>query len=157
MALLLLVAGCASDFDSAAPVGPTAGRSVVGAAGLGVTDQLPSCDVSESGFSMHRLPQGTIPVHSSAEARNVAERQHVGPEQITDVAPAIVTDPTGIKLGLRTTARVMWIIFGDDVHDLDADGPVPHPPGMTPGAVTHVLTLVDDETLELGGNFACGH
>jgi hypothetical protein len=85
----------------------------------------------------------------------VAEHQHVGPERITDVAAGIVTDPTGIKLGLPTTARVTWIIFGDDVYEADGDGPVPRPPGMTPGTVTHVLTLVDDETLKLGGNFAC--
>jgi hypothetical protein len=104
---------------------------------------------------MEQLPHGTTPVHSSTEAREVAEHAHVGPQRITDVVAAMVTDPTGIKVGLPSTARVMWVIYGEDGYDWEPVDPVGRPASATPGTVTHVLSLVDDETLKLGGNFAC--
>jgi hypothetical protein len=88
--------------------------------------------------------------------RPAGQLNHVGPERITAVVAAIVADPIGIKLGLPTTPRVMWVIYGDNTHrggPADAAvGPGPYP---APGTATHSLTLVDDATLKLAGNFLC--
>jgi hypothetical protein len=54
-----------------------------------------------------------------------------------------------------TTPRIMWVIYHDTVYPpASRHGPAPLP-DISPGAVVHGLTLVDDETLSLGGNFAC--
>lgn len=104
------------------------------------------------GLSIRPLPHGQSPVHSESQARAAAA--HVVPsDAITRVVAAMVSDPLGIKLGLPTTPRVMWVIYHDTVYQ-----PLPdHGPATTtpPGTVFHLLTLVDDETLKLGGNFAC--
>lgn len=121
-----------------------------------IAGHLPRCEPRVPGFSMTALPTGTEPSHDATSARDVAAANHVGPERITAVVAAIVADPIGIKLGLPTTPRVMWVIYGDNTHrggPADAGvGPGPYP---APGTVTHSLTLVDDATLKLAGNFLC--
>ena len=71
---------------------------------------------------------------------------------VETVVAALVTDPTGIKLGLPTTARIMWVIYGDNVYKPSSHGGATT---MEPGQHFKTLTLVDDQTLKLGGNFSC--
>jgi hypothetical protein len=70
------------------------------------------------------------------------------------VVAAMVTNPNGTKVGLPTTPRIMWVIYTETVYQPPQGG---HGPAtdMSPGTVLHALTLVDDETLQIGGNFAC--
>jgi hypothetical protein len=104
---------------------------------------------------MEPLHESDVPVRTAAEARAVIDNAPGGPEQITEVAPAMVTDPTGIKLGLPTTARIMWVFYVQDIYEIPTEGPPPLP-GVTAGTVFHSLWLVDDETLKNGGGIACG-
>jgi hypothetical protein len=67
----------------------------------------------------------------------------------------MVSDPLGIKLGLPTTPRIMWVIYCDTVYQRPTPGHGPALPEIVPGTILHSMTLVDDETLKLGGNFAC--
>lgn len=105
------------------------------------------------GLSIKPLGPGQTPVHSEAQARAVAAG--VLTDAITRVVAAVVSDPIGMKLGLPTTPRIMWVLYYETEYPpASAHGPAP-PPNISPGDVFHGLTLVDDETLSPGGNFAC--
>jgi hypothetical protein len=105
------------------------------------------------GLSIEPLGPGQTPVHSEAQARAVAA--HVSADAITRVVAAMVSNPNGIKRGLPTTPRIAWVIYHDTVvPPASGHGPA-LPPDMAPGATFQILTLVDDEMLRLGGNFAC--
>ena len=118
-----------------------------------VNAHLPTC----SGLSMAALSRGQHLSHNEAEARGVVARSGVGSSNVTGVYPALVVDPVAAKISQDwgSTPRPMWVI----------DGTVTvrrRPPGARgplqvylAGTVLRVITLVDDATLRLGGNFGC--
>ena len=120
-----------------------------------VVTELPDCNVLGAGFSMKPLQESDVLAHTAARARAAFDSMRVGPQRVTEVAPALVTDPTGIKLGLPTTARIMWVFYGQDIYAISTEGPAGQA-SVTPGTVLHSLWLVDDETLKNGGGFGCG-
>lgn len=119
-----------------------------------VNAHLPTC----SGLSMAALSRGQRLSHNEAEVRDVVARSGVGPSTVTGVYPALVVDPIAAKISpdWGATPRPMWVIDGTKTvgrRPPEARGPSPVYPV---GTVLRVITLVDDATLRLGGNFACG-
>jgi hypothetical protein len=109
------------------------------------------------GLSVAPLPPGEQPVHTSAEASDVARRAHVGPESNIRTYAASVKDPFADKVGLGSpeTARTMWVVDGQVTATMSAERRLPADT-RSPGTISRVVTLIDDATLGLGGNFFCG-
>jgi hypothetical protein len=105
------------------------------------------------GLVLSPLPPDRRPTHTADQARAVAA--HLGPPtESVSVYPALVRDPIADKVGLGDTAaeRVMWVIDGTVPSVGGPGGPGPFPP---PGTPLREVTLVDDASLALGGNFGC--
>ena len=81
---------------------------------------------------------------------------------VVTAVPALVTDPLAPKVGLGSgkEARPMWLAYRVEklaVHRDNTGGSFGHHPPFAgaPGMRTLSVTLVDDATLKLGGNFGC--
>jgi hypothetical protein len=115
-----------------------------------VDASYPHC-VENPDLKMVPLPAGTRLRRTAQQARDAA--QVVGPRNDVRVYPALVTDPTAPKVGLPVGPRPMWVVDGHNVVQPQTNGP---PTVYKAGTVLRQVTLVDDATLGLGGNFACG-
>jgi hypothetical protein len=116
---------------------------------------------SALGLHIDALPVGTHVEHIGQDALRVAAAARVGPTLQLRVYVAWVQDPIAGKVGLGDSAqfRVMWILDGTDTIATpkpgEPNGPAPNVGAMRPGAVYRTLTVIDDQTMKLGGNFAC--
>ena len=108
---------------------------------------------TDPGLSFRAVDERSRPTHNADDAVAVARKVDTG--TITRVAVAAVTDPTGIKLGLPTTRRTMWVVYSQDVYRPPTSGPAPAGPEPSAGAVIRSMTLIDDLTLKPGGRFSC--
>jgi hypothetical protein len=111
------------------------------------------CIGSVAGLTIAPLPAGAQPRRTAQEVRALVPEQHPA----SDVYPAHVTDPLAAMLGLGTptVARLMWVVDGVKVFHTppgQSSGPARLPKD---GTITRELTLIDDETLAVGGTFAC--
>lgn len=114
----------------------------------------PTGDVSCPPYEAFRVPVDQMR-HTAAQAEAVVRAYFVG-DQLTAAIPVRLADPIAnkVKLGSPTTVRYMWVIIRREVarpRPPDSLGP----PGPSPGTVFILATLVDDQTLQLGGNFGC--
>jgi hypothetical protein len=122
----------------------------------------PGCASGPSGPTIAALSPGTAPVHDAATAQRVATTAETAPEHITAIYPALVTNPSGIKLDIPTAPRIMWVIAGtityqDSPPFLGSGGArLPNEPPIADGTIYHLIALVDDQTLQPGGTFLCG-
>jgi hypothetical protein len=106
------------------------------------------------GLSIDPLPMARRPIHSWRQALAKAPADAAG--HVTDVVAAFVADPTGVKLDLPTTPRVMWLIYvktRSGAPDPTRDYHGMQPP--TPGTVERSVWLIDDTTLKPGGGLGC--
>jgi hypothetical protein len=114
-------------------------------------------DCPHPGLSVMALPPSVRPTHSTSQVRAVF-RRHAG--TITTIVPAYVEDPVASKLGLGepTRPRLMWVVSlltRVDGPGANSDSGRPAGPFAYPNTRVASLSLVDDATLKLGGNFAC--
>jgi hypothetical protein len=107
------------------------------------------------------LPEGAQPLHTPADALRVSAS--VGPREHRGAYAAWVRDPLAVKFRWTSPAapRIMWVVDGTETIQAPSSNPSGPPiigpaPVYSPGTVLKIVTLVDDSTLELGGNFACG-
>jgi hypothetical protein len=109
------------------------------------------------------LPEGAQPLHTAADALSVSAS--VGPREHRHAYVAWVTYPIGLSSkfswGSPGAPRIMWVVDGTETIQAPSSNPSGPPiigpaPVYSPGTVLRIVTLVDDATLELGGNFACG-
>jgi hypothetical protein len=155
-------AGSDSKLVSSTSMGPQMGSLHVPAsssspASLASTDQL-SLSCSALGLRMDPLPVGVHVEHTDQDALRVAAAAQVGPSTHVRTYVAWVQDPTADKVGLGDDAqfRVMWVLDGTDIAAAPhQDEPHAAPPMASPGTAYRTLTLIDDQTMKLGGNFAC--
>lgn len=97
--------------------------------------------------------------HSGAAADRVV-RDTFHPDSIIERVPVLTVDPVAPKVGLgsATTPRKFWAVVRREVARKPLSDRLPT--GATPppaGTVFVYVTLVDDATLKLGGNFGpCG-
>jgi hypothetical protein len=114
------------------------------------------------GLRIDTLPAGDHIEHTEQDALRTAAAADVGPISQVRVYAAWVQDPTADKVGLgdNTQFRVMWVLDGTDTIATPTPGTAHFPPSSagapTPGSVYRTVTLVDDHSLTLGGNFDCG-
>lgn len=111
-------------------------------------------------LSITALSRGQHLSHNNAQALDVVTSNHVGPTDVTGVYAALVIDPVAAKISpdWGSAPRPMWVIEGTStVSTLDRPPESVPPVQMYPnGTVLHVITLVDDATMRLGGNTICG-
>lgn len=98
-------------------------------------------------------------MHTAPAAEAVWRDAHVGPDSKTSTTLIWAVDPVAIKLGFTSPdqPRLLWQIVGTSVYEPPSHaglGPAPNPT-LTPGEILRSLTLVDDATLRLAGNFSC--
>ena len=108
-------------------------------------------------LNVQPLPPGTTLAHTAAQALQTAK--DIGPHDNITVAARLVTDPVANKvlLGPADVPRVMWVLDGTYTVHRDPNSNVPYTADSPKdGTVERVVTLVDDATLTLGGNFSCG-
>ena len=108
---------------------------------------------------MSAVPASLTPQHDRKSVEAVWAKAHVGPTSLTSITPVLVADPFANKVGLGDPdeIRLMWAIDGTGVtkhHDRFGPGGGPAPV-YPDGTVLQVVTLIDDATLKLGGNFTC--
>ena len=121
----------------------------------------PSLPCTALGLRIDALPVGTHVEHTDRDALRVAVAAHVGPAAHVRTYVAWVRDPTADKVGLgdNTQFRVMWVLDGTDTTAIPSPGepigPAPDGGAASPGSVYRTITLIDDQTMKLGGNFAC--
>lgn len=114
------------------------------------------------GLRIDALPVGDPVEHTEQDALRAAVAANVGPTSHVRVYAAWVEDPTADKVGLgdNTQFRVMWVLDGTNTIATPSPGTAQFPPSSagapTPGSVYRTVTLVDDHSLTLGGNFDCG-
>jgi hypothetical protein len=155
-------AGSGANLMSSTSVGPRMGSLQVPAsssspASVASADQ-PSLSCGALGLRIDALPVGVHVEHTNQDALRVAAAAHVGPATHVRTYVAWVQDPTADKVGLGDGARfrVMWVLDGTDIAAVPhQDEPHAAPPMASPGTAYRTLTLIDDQTMKLGGNFAC--
>ncbi len=160
---IVMVVGAITVLLGAPGLGTLAPDRVAGGPGSTVAPaSLPSCDKGPLGLSFAVVGSSRVPQHDRAAVEAVVRKAGVGPESITGVQAVMVTDPVAPKLGLgkATSPRLMWAITGTSVtrpptYRVDAREGV-RLPVYPVGTVLRSLTLVDDLTLSLAGNFSCG-
>jgi hypothetical protein len=114
------------------------------------------------GLRIDALPVGDPVEHTEQDALRAAAAANVGPTSHVRVYAAWVQDPTADKVGLgdSTQFRVTWVLDGTNTIATPSPGTAHFPPSSdgapTPGSVYRTITLVDDHSLMLGGNFDCG-
>jgi hypothetical protein len=138
------------------------GAGVAAAAQLGSSDSNgepvlvgPTRSGSCPAFEPYQIDQAQMQ-HTSSEADRVVTASFPN-DSLVETFPVLVADPVAPKVGLgsATTPRKMWVAVRRQVATARPPGSL-GPPGATPGTVSIVATLVDDETLQLGGNLGCG-
>jgi hypothetical protein len=136
---------------------PEAGSSLASLAPSGPS-ALPC---SAIGLRIDALLVGAHVEHTGQDALRVAAAANVGPTSQVRVYVAWVQDPTADKVGLGDNAqfRVMWVLDGTETIATTRPGELIAPPSSagaaSPGTTYRTLTLIDDQTMKLGGNFAC--
>jgi hypothetical protein len=121
----------------------------------------PSLLCSALGLRIDALPVGTHVEHTDQDALRAAAAANVGPTAHVRVYVAWVQDPTADKVGLgdNTQFRVMWVLDGTDTTAIPSPGeliaPAPPAGAASPGTVYRTVTLIDDQSMKLGGNFDC--
>lgn len=116
---------------------------------------LPMC--SYTGLVLQAVPPTMHESHNAADARD-ASTKYLPSDDITRVTPAWVSDPIAFKVGLPKGRRVMWVLWRTHVYSAEnkvGHGPV-HTPSYPDGTVFRSVTLIDDLTLQSGGNLSCG-
>ena len=120
----------------------------------------PTLLCSALGLRIDALPVGTHVEHTYQDAMRAAAAANVGPTSHVRVYVAWVQDPTADKVGLgdNTQFRVMWVLDGTGTTAIPGPGeligPAPNV-GASPGTVYRTITLIDDQSMKLGGNFDC--
>ena len=148
--LILTVVGAVALTGTSAPRTQVhVGSSAPGGAGAVPSKQ---CTLA-MGLVLLPLPPDRRTTHTADEARAAAARLGPPAESVS-VYPALVRDPIADRVGLGDPAveRVMWVIDGTVPSVGGPGGPGPYPP---PGTPLRNVTLVDDASLALGGNFGC--
>lgn len=151
---------------SSSPTAVTAVTATSGTirANASTTPDGPSAPPIASCVSYHLTTSTTAdghrPRHTAAEALTALKRADAGPGHRTAVVLTRMTIPFAQKLGLGSphTIRLVWVVYGTDTVK-------PRPPGSAGpidpypvGTVLPVFWMVDDTTLQLGGNYLCsGH
>jgi hypothetical protein len=121
----------------------------------------PSLLCSALGLRIDALPVGTHVEHTDQDALRAAAAANVGPTSQVRVYVAWVQDPTADKVGLgdNTQFRVMWVLDGTGTTAIPGPGeliaPAPRAGAASPGTVYRTITLIDDQSMKLGGTFAC--
>jgi hypothetical protein len=182
LALGMLASGCstastarsAQGSGSGALSSPSVGAAVnsrpVARPGAGVSSSRPSpaptaqlsLPCGAFGLRIDALPVGDPVEHTEQDALRTVAAANVGPTSHVHVYAAWVQDPIEDKVGLgaNTQFRVMWVLDGTDTIATPSPGTAHFPPSSagapTPGTVYRTITLVDDHSLTLGGNFDCG-
>jgi len=116
---------------------------------------------SALGLRIDALPVGTHVEHTDRDALRAAAAANVGPTSHVRVYVAWVQDPTAGKVGLgdNTQFRVMWVLDGTDTIAIPSPGervgPAANAGAASPGTVHRTITLIGDQSMKLGGNFAC--
>jgi hypothetical protein len=160
--------GSGSAAVSSGSVGPEVSfvpTSASGAGGPTLVSPAPTANsallCSALGLHIDALPVGTYAGHLGQDASRVAAAAGVGPTSQVRVYVAWVQDPLAEKVGLGDSAqfRVMWVLDGTDTIATpkpgELNGPAPPAGAMRPGTVYRILTLIDDQSMKLAGNFAC--
>lgn len=129
-------------------------------AGLAQASLLPTVTAltcGSMGVSGGPLPAGSRLVHTGVDAAQVAAAAHVGPTENVRIYALWVRDPTADKVGLGDSSqfRAMWVIDGTEIAP-SADPGRAAPPPEPAGLIYRTISLIDDQTLKLGGNFSCG-
>jgi len=121
----------------------------------------PTLLCSALGLRIDALPVGTHVEHTEQDAMRAAAAANVGPTSHVRVYVAWVQDPTADKVGLgdNTQFRVMWVLDGTGTTATPSPrgpiGPAADGGAASPGSVYRTITLIDDQSMKLGGNFAC--
>jgi hypothetical protein len=115
---------------------------------------------SALGLHIDALPVGTRVQHTEHDALQAAAAASVGPTSHVQVYVAWVQDPVADKVGIgaNTQFRAMWVLDGTDT--AATVGPGHHAPpssvgAASPGSAYREVTLIEDESMKLGGNFNC--
>jgi len=143
------------------------GSSAVTAASVGV--EVSSLPIAHSpqpcyaaGLRIDALPVGTHVEHTEQDALRAAAAANVGPTSQVRVYVAWVQDPVANKVSLGDSAqfRVMWVLDGTDTTVTPSPGeliaPASSAGAASPGTVYRTITVIDDQSMKLGGNFDCG-
>ncbi|HEY5202421.1 MAG TPA: hypothetical protein VIJ31_16095 [Acidothermaceae bacterium] len=155
LAFGVVASGC-----SAASTARSAGGSGSGGSPTPTAQLSPPCGAF--GLRIETLPSGDHVEHTEQDSLRTAAAANVGSTSHVRVYAAWVQDPTADKVGLgdNTQFRVMWVLDGTDTIATPSPGMAHFPPSSagapTPGTGYRTITLVDDHSLTLGGNFDCG-
>jgi hypothetical protein len=137
---------------------PTTVRSA--SPGSGAVASLP-LPCNALGLRIDALPVGTHVEHTERDALQTAAAANVGPTSHVQVYVASVQDPVADKVGLgdNTQFRIMWVLDGTDTTPRRTPSGLIGPPSSagaaSPGTVYREVTLIDDQSMTLGGNFNC--
>lgn len=140
-------------------------RSAGSGSGVGSSPTSPIADsplpCSALGLQIDALPVGDHVEHTEQDALRAASSAQVGPTSHVRVYVAWVQDPVADKVSLGNNAqfRVMWVLDGTDTTARLSPGeriaPAASAGAASPGTVYRVITLIDDQSMKLGGNFNC--
>jgi hypothetical protein len=157
--------GSASSAVGSALVGPQVSSLPVTASSSSPASPAPTAQLalacSALGLRIDALPVGTHIEHAGQDALRAAAAANVGPTSRVRVYVAWVQDPTADKVGLGDNAhfRVMWVLDGTDTTAIPSPGELIAPASSggaaSPGTDYRTITLIDDHSMKLGGNFAC--
>jgi hypothetical protein len=161
-----LAHGSGSGVVSSTVVGPQVSSLPVTASSSSPASPVPTAQLSllcsALGLRIDALPAGTHVEHTGQDALRAAAAANVGPTSHLRVYAAWVQDPTADKVSLGDNAdfRVMWVLAGTDTTATPSPderiGPAPNV-GASPGTVYRTITLIDDQSMKLGGNFDCSN
>jgi hypothetical protein len=160
LAVGVLASGCSAASTSRSAEGSGSGVGLSPASPAPTADSPQPCYAA--GLRIDALPVGIHVEHAEQDALQAAAAAQVGPSSHLRVYVAWVQDPVADKVSLGDNAqfRVMWVLDGTDTTATPSPGeliaPASSAGAASPGTVYRTITLIDDQSMKLGGNFDCG-